>query len=59
MGVLERYLSVTMIREHLENIPQFPLLSGFSIRWFQDGDEQVWQQVQSVTEPKYSNKQCW
>ena len=39
-----------MIREHLENIPQFPPPPGFSIRWFQDGDESIWQDIQSEAE---------
>lgn len=50
MSVLEEYFSVSMIRENLEDIPQFPVPPGFSIRWFQEGDESIWNQIQSVTE---------
>ena len=50
MSVLEEYSSVSMIRENLEDIPQFPVPSGFSIRWFQEGDESLWHEIQSVSE---------
>jgi GNAT superfamily N-acetyltransferase len=50
MSVLEGYASVTMIRENLENIPQFSLPSGFSIRWFRKGDVELWLHIQSVAD---------
>jgi GNAT superfamily N-acetyltransferase len=42
-----------MIREHLKDIPQFPVPSGYSVRWFQNGDEGVWQQIQSAAEKHF------
>jgi GNAT superfamily N-acetyltransferase len=53
MSFLEKYLPVSMIREHLEDIPQFPVPPGFSVRWFQDGDESIWRQIQSAAEDHF------
>jgi len=39
-----------MIRENLEDIPRFPVPPGFSIRWFQEGDERIWLEIQSASE---------
>lgn len=50
MSFLEKYAPISMIREHLEDIPQFPLPPGFSVRWFQDGDESIWRDIQSAAE---------
>ena len=38
MSIVDEYISVAMIRDDLEHIPQFRLPSGYSIRWYQDGD---------------------
>ena len=50
MSFLKKYLPVSMVREHLEDTPQFPVPSGFSVRWFQDGDEGIWRRIQSAAE---------
>jgi len=50
MSVLENDVLVSMIRENLENIPQFSLPSGFSIRWFREGDAELWLQIHSVAD---------
>jgi GNAT superfamily N-acetyltransferase len=50
VSVLEEYSSVSMTRENLEDIPQFPVPPGFSIRWFQEGDEVTWHEIQSMSE---------
>ena len=50
MSFLGKYLPVSMIREHLEDIPQSPVPLGFSVRWFQDGDEGIWREIQSAAE---------
>lgn len=34
-----------MVRNGLENIPRFNLPAGFSIRWYQPGDEVHWLQI--------------
>lgn len=50
MNVLDEYSSVSMIRENLDDIPQFPVPEGFSVRWFQEGDESIWHEIQSASE---------
>jgi GNAT superfamily N-acetyltransferase len=34
-----------MVRDNLENVPQFELPPGFSIRWYRPGDEEHWLQI--------------
>jgi ribosomal protein S18 acetylase RimI-like enzyme len=34
-----------MVRQHLEEIPDFPLPAGFSLRWYQPGDEEHWVRI--------------
>jgi GNAT superfamily N-acetyltransferase len=41
---------VWMIRENLEDLPSFPVLAPFSIRWYQTGDRQVWEDIQQRCE---------
>lgn len=31
-----------LIRDHLDHLPNFPLPVGFSVRWYQPGDEAHW-----------------
>ena len=42
MNVSERNVRAVMVREDLETIPEFPLPTGYSLRWYQPGDEQHW-----------------
>ena len=46
----EKNIPLKMIRENLEDIPQFALLENLSLRWFQPGDEKVWRQIQSAAD---------
>ncbi|MHC4679545.1 MAG: GNAT family N-acetyltransferase [Planctomycetota bacterium] len=39
--------SVTMIRGNLDDIPDHTCPAGYSIRWYQPGDEQPWLDIQS------------
>ena len=50
MSILDEYISVTMIRDDLNHIPQFHLPQGYAIRWYQDGDEDLWLKVQRASE---------
>src|SRR5260221_8508305 len=36
---------IIMVRENLENIPQFVLPAGYSLRWYQSGDESLWLKI--------------
>ncbi len=46
----EKNIPLKMIRENLEDIPQFALPEGFSLRWFQPGDEKVWRKIQAAAD---------
>jgi len=41
---------IILWREHLEEIPNFLVPSGFSFRWYQTGDEQEWFRIQSAAD---------
>ena len=43
--------SVRMIREHMENIPQFPIPEGFAIRNYRPGEGHIWTRIQRAAEP--------
>lgn len=39
--------AVVMVRSNLENIPNFSLPAGYTLRWYQPGDEDRWVEIQS------------
>ena len=43
--------SVRMIREHMENIPQFPIPKGFAIRNYRPDEGHIWTRIQRAAEP--------
>ena len=43
--------SVRMIREHMENIPQFPIPEGFAIRNYRSNEGHIWTRIQKAAEP--------
>ena len=50
MNPLREYLDVRMSRENLDDIPEYSLTAGYSIRWYQPGFEKYWQAVQSLAD---------
>jgi GNAT superfamily N-acetyltransferase len=40
------YISISMIREELDGIPNHTLPHAFSLKWYQPGDEQCWLRIQ-------------
>ena len=42
---------VTMIRENMDNIPQFPMPEGFAIRNYRRNEGHIWTRIQQATEP--------
>jgi ribosomal protein S18 acetylase RimI-like enzyme len=44
--------TVWMIRENLEDIPSCPLPEPFSVRWFEQGDEAAWLNIQNQCDPR-------
>ena len=47
---MENY-SVRMIREHMENIPQFPIPKGFAMRNYRPDEGATWTRIQRAAEP--------
>jgi len=50
MDPFREYIDVKMIRENLDDIPEYSLPSGYSIRWYRQGYEKHWQAVQSLAD---------
>ena len=47
-------IKLKMIRNHLDNIPEYELPEGYSIRMFEEGDERLWAEVETAAE-EFSN----
>ena len=45
--------SVRMIREHMENIPQFPIPTGFAMRNYRPDEGAIWTRIQRAAEPYF------
>ena len=50
MSIVKFNIPVHMIRDSLDNIPDYPFPSGYSARWYRPGDERLWVDVQSRAE---------
>ena len=46
MNILQKNVRIRMVREDLEDVPEFGLPAGFSFRWYDSGDEKVWLKIQ-------------
>jgi len=45
MDITQEYLDIRMIRKNLDAIPEYSVPTGYSIRWYQPGDEQLWRKI--------------
>jgi GNAT superfamily N-acetyltransferase len=45
VSVVERNLPVLMARANLDNVPEFALSAGFTLRWYQPSDEEQWLRI--------------
>ena len=45
--------SVRMIREHMEDIPQFPIPKGFVMRNYRPDEGAIWTRIQRAAEPYF------
>lgn len=45
MDVRKQNLSLRMVRDHLDSIPEYPLPSGFVMRNYRPGDRELWVQI--------------
>jgi GNAT superfamily N-acetyltransferase len=43
-------IPVVMIRETLEDVPQFTLPAPYAVRWYRPGDEETWLRVQRASD---------
>jgi GNAT superfamily N-acetyltransferase len=50
MSIVERNISAYMIRDSLDEVPNYSLPTGYSTRWYRPGDERLWVDVQSRAE---------
>jgi N-acetylglutamate synthase-like GNAT family acetyltransferase len=50
MDPIQECIDVKMIRENLDDIPEYDLPAGYSIRWYQPGYKEYWQAVQSLAD---------
>ena len=53
MDIIRENFSVNMIREHLEEIPDYILPQGYHFKWYQPGDEKLWVDIHLKSE-KYA-----
>src|SRR5262245_12042925 len=45
MNLSERHVRLTMVRENWDRLPDFSLPAGYSVRWYQSGDERHWVEI--------------
>src|SRR6266508_1346551 len=45
MSVVENNLPIKMSRANLDDVPEFALPDGFTLRWYQPGDEAHWLRI--------------
>ena len=50
MDPTREYIDIRMIRENLDNIPDYTLPAGYSIRWYRPGYEEYWQTIQLLAD---------
>lgn len=54
MDIIQEYLDIRMRREHLDDIPDYILPTGYSIRRYQPGDEDSWCRIHLLAD-KYTD----
>ncbi len=47
MDVRQHNVSVRMVRDHLDDIPEYSLPPGFAVRWYRPGDRELWVRITS------------
>jgi GNAT superfamily N-acetyltransferase len=50
MDVTERNVRLTMARENWDRLPDFALPAGYSVRWYEPGDERHWVEIHVVAD---------
>ena len=50
MNIVDKNVRVRMVREDLEDFPDFGLPHGFSLHWYNAGDEKFWLKIQRAAD---------
>ena len=50
MDIVNRNVSVVMVRRDLDDVPAYPLPPKYAVRWHQPGDEELWVRIQTSAE---------
>jgi GNAT superfamily N-acetyltransferase len=50
VSLAKQNVPVTMTRANLDDVPEFALPAGFSLRWYQPGDEAHWRRIQCAAD---------
>ena len=49
-SIVERDVHVDMVRKSLDRIPHYPVPSGYSVRWYEPNDGDLWFSIWSAAE---------
>jgi len=50
MSVFDRDISIAMMRESLDSIPQFALCEGYSCTWYEHGNDTAWVRINGAAD---------
>jgi GNAT superfamily N-acetyltransferase len=45
---------VLMVRQHLDDLPRFPVPEPYGIRWYAEGDDDRWMQIKAASDVHHS-----
>ncbi len=51
MSIAEKHLPIKMSRANLDNVPEFAVPAGFTLRWYEPGDEAHWLRIHLAADP--------
>lgn len=51
MSAIEKHRRVQMVRANLDNVPEFTLPAGFTLRWYEPADEAHWLRIHLAADP--------
>ena len=51
MTIAGKHLPIKMSRANLDNVPEFTLPAGFTLRWYEPGDEAHWLRIHLAADP--------
>ena len=51
MTIAKNNLPLKMVRANLDHVPEFTLPAGFTLRWYEPGDEAHWLRIHLAADP--------